>query len=173
MRQNQRMNAHSVSAAENEFPINLDQPEVLLLQQVKEELDAHKAMMLTNVGFTGGAIAVAQNKGIALHIVRPDFNINLLPGKNRADIQAKLQQIERESGRPVFKHQIVHKAFDFIETSDQTRVSRGLFAPTNYQEKVISGYETKVRCDYSSKATTAASKDTGPVTKTLGPSEKK
>ena len=49
----------------------VDQSEVLLLQQVKDDLAAHKAMMITNIGFTEGAKAVAKNKEIALHIVSP------------------------------------------------------------------------------------------------------
>src|SRR5262249_22020540 len=50
----------------------VDQPDVLLLQQVRTSTDSHKAFMLTNSGFTAGAIAAAQHYGIALHMVAPE-----------------------------------------------------------------------------------------------------
>ena len=49
----------------------VEQGEVLLLQKVKEKVFANKSMMITNTGFTKGAKAVAQDEGVALHIVCP------------------------------------------------------------------------------------------------------
>ena len=62
----------------------VDQPEVLLLQQVKQKVAAHKAVMLTNSEFTAGAVAAAQDDGIALHIVRPEFDASVLSPKTPA-----------------------------------------------------------------------------------------
>ncbi len=42
----------------------VDQPEVLLLQQVKQKTGAHKALMITNTGFTSGADAAARDDRI-------------------------------------------------------------------------------------------------------------
>lgn len=92
----------------------VDQPDVMLLQQVKESVAAHKAMMLTNQGYTAGAVAVAKHEGIALHIVRPDFLISLLPKQDSTMIQGKLRELANSSTAPIFLHEIVHKAFEAI-----------------------------------------------------------
>ena len=91
----------------------VDQGEVLLLQQVKEDLDAHKAVMITNIGFTEGAKAVAKNKGIALHIVSPSFDHTILSlsPKNRATIQTQLQEFSASS-KLAYAHKMVHRAFE-------------------------------------------------------------
>lgn len=66
----------------------VDQPDVMLLQQVRQKVSAHKAFMITNVGFTAGAVAAARDEGIALHVVAPSFNLSELPTGDRAAIQA-------------------------------------------------------------------------------------
>ncbi len=64
-------------------PAKVDQPEILLLQQVKQKVGAHKAIMITNTGFTSGAEAAARDDGIGMHIVVPAFDYSNLPKKNR------------------------------------------------------------------------------------------
>ena len=44
----------------------VDQPEVLLLQQVKQKVAAHKALILTTQGYTAGAVAAAKDEGITV-----------------------------------------------------------------------------------------------------------
>jgi hypothetical protein len=129
----------------------VDQPEVLLLQQVKQKVGAHKAMILTNLGFTAGAIAVAKDEGIALHIVKPNFEDSILTAQDRSEIQVNLSRIASASSQPVFLHEIVHKAFDFREVAIQNQFS---IPASGYATKVISGYETKVGGGYSHKAGT-------------------
>ena len=94
------------------------------LQQVKEDIDAHKVMMITNTDFTRTARALAENKGIALHIVRPNFDyavLNLAP-KNREIMQAQLQESFTGS-KPAYIHEIVNRAFDFgTDSTTQTLV---------------------------------------------------
>ena len=92
----------------------VDQPDVLLLQQVKEDLDANKAMMITNIGFTEGAKAVAKNKGIALHIVCPNFDQTILPLNNRGTIQTQLREFST-ANKPPYDYEIIHRAFE-LET---------------------------------------------------------
>ena len=41
----------------------VEQGEVMLLQQVCQKVSAHKAFMITNVGFTAGAVAAAKDEG--------------------------------------------------------------------------------------------------------------
>jgi len=47
---------------------------VLRLQQVRQKLAAHKAVLITNSCFTRRAIAAAEDDGIALFLVRPAFD---------------------------------------------------------------------------------------------------
>ena len=101
----------------------VDQGAVSLLQQVKEELSANKAMMITNTGFTKGAKDVAENKRIALHIVRPSFDYAELDLKNRETIQTQLQEFST-NGKLDYVHETVHKAFELgMDTPVQASVS--------------------------------------------------
>ena len=105
------------------------------LQQVKEEIDAHKAMMITNIGFTRDAKKFAENHGIALHIVRPNFDYTILHRKNRETIQSQLQE-HFTGGKPAYTHEVVHRAFDLgIEASTQSPVSAKV---STYSKKVVS-----------------------------------
>ena len=83
------------------------------LEQVKNDINAHKAMMITNADFTDGARSFAENKGIALHIVRPDFDYTILnlDTKNRGQIQAQLRQFFT-SNKPAYSHKLVCKGVD-------------------------------------------------------------
>jgi hypothetical protein len=81
------------------------------LQQVKEDIDVHKAIMITNTDFTSGARAFAENKGIALHIVRPNFDFTILHPKNREIIQTQLQE-PFTGNKPPYTHEVVYRAFD-------------------------------------------------------------
>ena len=147
----------------------VDQPEVMLLQQVKQKVAAHKALMLTTQGYTGGAVAVAKDEGIALHIVKPNFDVSILPQRDRNTIQAKLQEIALVLNQPVFLNEVVHKAFDFREISPQIQIPSGIFGSPSCQTKVVSSYETKVGGGYSNKAVTQSSM----VTKSGGPGKTK
>ena len=91
----------------------IDQGDVLLLQKVKEKVAANKAVMITNIGFTEGAEAVAKDEGIALHIVRPDFDIAILDPdlKDRTVIQAQFQKLSTNDKSP-YTYEIVHRAVD-------------------------------------------------------------
>ncbi len=90
----------------------VDQPEMLLLEQVKSDMNAHKAVMITNTGFTSGAEAVAKNKGIALHIVKPEFDCIGLHLQDATTIQHQIQQLAVSHQRPLYSNEIVYKAFD-------------------------------------------------------------
>ena len=155
----------------------VDQPEVLLLQQVKQKVAAHKALMLTSQGYTAGAVAAAKDDGVALHIVKPNFEDSILPARDRGEIQAKLNGVASASSQPVFLHEIVHKAFDFREVTIQNQFSTPI---SGYGTKVISGYKTKVGDGYSHKASTPGGSpgnvkthSGSPVTKSGGPSKTK
>lgn len=135
----------------------VDQPEILLLQQVKHEVGAHKAVMLTNTGFTAGARAAAQHNGIALHIVRPAFDFALLPQKNLRAIQAKIQELVANSSRPIYEHQEVYKAFNLTDIRSPTLtslreehpyISKPAKSPST---KIVTGPTTRGTGGYSHK----------------------
>lgn len=91
----------------------VDQGEVMLLQQVRQKTGAHKAFMLTNVGFTAGAIAAARDDGIALHTVGPAFNIAALPQNDRQSMQDSLAILASKSLSSIFTHRVENRGLDF------------------------------------------------------------
>ncbi len=143
----------------------VDQPEVLLLHQVKEDINAHKAFMLTSQGYTSGAKAVAENKGIALHIVKPNFETANLPTKGSDTIQAKLLEMAASHGQPIFHYEVVHRAYDFSEASPGgSRPTAPPKAP-GYHTRVVSGHETRVIPSQSNRAVTPSGSPGGNQTR--------
>ena len=114
----------------------VDQGEVLLLQQVEEEISAHKAMVITNTDFTQGARAVAENKGIALHIVRPNFDHAVLHVTDRNVIQTQIQEMSSETTESPYLSQIVYRAFDPQSPRGGRRVVSKLPESTVQQDTV-------------------------------------
>ena len=98
------------------------QPDVLLIQQVKNEIAAQKAMIITNTDFTCGAQKAAKNHEIALHIVKPNFDYATLHTNDIPTMQTQLQEFYSISEKP-YIHEMVHRAFDFdIGNTTQTSV---------------------------------------------------
>ena len=125
----------------------VDQPDVMLLQQVKDDVQAHKAVMITNTESTSGADAVAQDKGIALHIVRPKFDVASLPLKERPEILVGIQKIASLCSQPVYEHVVVQRGFNFAASvSEQPSTARPGQIPhshtssTRHQKRVVTGY---------------------------------
>ena len=85
--------------------------EVLLLQKVREKVSAHKALMIASSGFTAGAVAVAKDEGIGLHVVRPDFDHAAIPLGDRAAMQSALSEVSCE----LYSHEVVHRGLDLAE----------------------------------------------------------
>lgn len=129
----------------------VDQPEVLLLQQVKLKVGAHKAVMLTNTGFTAGAKAAAQDEGIALHIVQPNFDYTVLPQKNANTIQARIQEIAANNAtKPIYLHQMEYRAFELIDTKPSSLTPEGGRPSATTRQAAM--YSTKVVRDHSTRA---------------------
>lgn len=110
------------------------QGDVLLIQQVKQDLSAHKAIMITNTGFTSGAVAAARDKGIALHIVQPTIDTSVLEKKNRTLIQSKIQELTSSLSQPIFKHNVIYKAFELTESTPSPISSQGPLIPSFTKE---------------------------------------
>lgn len=147
----------------------VDQPEVLLLQKVKEKVAAHKALMLTTQGYTAGALAAAKDEGIALHIVKPNIEVTHLPTQGRSSIQSKMQEISASSGQPIFLHEVVHRAFDFSEVSPHAHRPDVPFRSPGYQTRVATGYETRLGGGHNQRAVTSGGRQAGGETRGGGP----
>lgn len=92
------------------------------LQQVKDDISAHKATMITNTDYTKTAKDFAENKEIRLLIIKPNFDYATLHTKDRPTMQIQLQEFFSNSEKP-YIHEIVHRAFDFgTDTTAQTSV---------------------------------------------------
>lgn len=141
------------------------QTEMITLQQVKESIAAHKAMMLTNIGYTDGAIAVAKDKGIALQIVKPEFDVKHIPAKDRSAMQFVFQEISVSHQKPIYSFEVVHRAFDFAEVSNQARPTEASPIPHGYQTRVQTGHTTRVGGGGSNKAVTGGGRQIGTETR--------
>ena len=69
----------------------VDQPEIQNLAFVRDSVRAHKALMVTNIGFTSGARALAQSQKIALLVVNPSLKI--IPGSKKADADSLFESM--------------------------------------------------------------------------------
>jgi len=155
----------------------VDQPDVLLLQQVRQKVAANKAFMLTSTGFTTGAKAAAQDEGIALHIVRPEFDYAVLPLKDVRAIQTRIQEIAANAPGPIYSHQVEHKAFEFANTqlpsTTQRRGHSRKITRSSQSTKVLRGDPHKGRAAGGSEQRGSAIQRGGSVTKTGGPGSHK
>lgn len=116
----------------------VDQPEVLLLAQVPSEVAAHKAFMLTTVGFTAGALAAAQHHGIALHVVRRTFDVGALPAEYRAQTQRVLEDLTAYETKPYTGKVELRAREPTIDRAVHPAVGSG-----GYSTRALGGYETK------------------------------
>lgn len=106
----------------NSEKYKVKQPDVLLIQQVKQEIAANKAMIITNTDFTSEALKAAKNHRIALHIVSPNFDYATLHAKDKQTMQTQLQEFFNSTTEP-YTHDVVYKVFDFgIDSTVQTPV---------------------------------------------------
>ncbi len=98
----------------------VDQPEVLLLQQVKQKVGSHKALIITNTGFTSGADAAARDDRIGMHIVLPAFNYSKLPTKNREQIQQVMHETQSLATELIYRGDATYKSaeIELIEKDD-------------------------------------------------------
>ena len=122
----------------------VDQNDVFLIQQVKHEIDANKAMIITNTDFTDGARKAADNHRIALHIVRPNFDYAILDPKNRKKMQTQLHDfyITKPDSKPVYMHVEVCKGIDL--GMDATGQSTGSSRTDGYSNKIAKTSMNKI-----------------------------
>lgn len=116
----------------------VDQPDVMLLAKVREKVAAHKAFMLSSVGFTAGALAAAKDEGIALHVLTPAIDVSSLPHGDRDAIRDTLQHLARTSSRPIYNYSVECRGLDFGEppTPAPSRQAQTAAAPSQVQTRV-------------------------------------
>jgi len=115
----------------------VDQGDVLLLQSVRAEVRANKALLLTPTEFTSGARAVAEQHNIGLHIVRPSFDYSGFPTTDRAEMQSAIAQVKGE----LYSHEVVHRGF---ETGERPRAVAPASRPApSYSTRQITNYATR------------------------------
>lgn len=118
---------------------SVEQGEVLLLQQVRQQVAAHKAFMITNVGFTAGAVAAAKDHGIALHRVAPTFDTSGLPRRDRAAIQGVLRDKASQTNGSLYSLHVENRGFGF---RGETGTSKPVASPSVEPSRAT--YETRV-----------------------------
>lgn len=126
----------------------VDQGEVQLLFQVAQDVRAQKAVMITNLGFTEGALAVAENKGIALHVVRPAFDCAKLHPKDATLIRSQLLELRSTQAEPLYTFEVVHRGFDLTlqVAPEQSSAGPALVAgPAGgvVQNRVVTAYKNR------------------------------
>jgi hypothetical protein len=95
--------------------------------------------MITNVGFTAGAVAAAKDHGIALHVVAPTFGITGLPRGDRAAIQRALLDRASQTGSALYSHHVEHRGMGFAQEAATI-----IPMPSSAVTPSPAGYETRV-----------------------------
>jgi hypothetical protein len=88
---------------------------IMELIGVWRDIGAHKAMLITNKGFDIGVRKQAQEKGIALLIVRPTVDLSELGTTNLPAVVEQVERLAAERAEPVFGFEVVHKTFGGME----------------------------------------------------------
>jgi hypothetical protein len=123
----------------------VDQPDVLLLQQVKLKVAAHKAVMITNSDFTTGARAAAQDEGIALHIVKPTFDYSSLSKRDREVIQETIQRMAKSSDRLVYVHETHFKAIEVNASRFLAEIAPSLNLASDQEKFMVSALSRRLK----------------------------
>jgi hypothetical protein len=88
----------------------VDQQELQNLAFVKENVRAHKAIMVTNKGFTSGAMAVAESQEIALLIIEPETAFVPNPAHDGVDeVFATARDFLRQRSTSAYKIVVTRK----------------------------------------------------------------
>ncbi len=125
----------------------VEQGALMKLEAVRQKVGAHKAFIFTNVGFTDGALAAAEDAGIALHIVKPSFDYARLPKSDRDAMQRDLEQLAKQ-GRPAYSYQIELRGLDLAV---ERKVVPSPGAAPGPSTRQATGYTTRAQTSYSTK----------------------
>ncbi len=90
---------------------SVDMADVMELIGVWRDIGMHKAMIITNSEFDIGVRKQAEEKGIALLIVRPCVDLGGLGVKKVDVVVQEVEKIAAERTEPVFGFEVVHKGW--------------------------------------------------------------
>ena len=79
----------------------VEMPNVLLLQQCKEQIGAHKVLLISNRPFTAAALAAAEAEGINLFVLRALFDPEIVGAWPPESFHERLQELSKRI-RPVY-----------------------------------------------------------------------
>lgn len=115
---------HYVNIANAKWRTNacVGQEDVLLLQKVKEKVAAHKAFLITNSGFTSGAIQVAEADGIGLLVARPEPDCRTLASTRPDLVVGTMWFLAQKRKRPYSFH-VITKGFEPMLTGPATEAT--------------------------------------------------
>ena len=87
--------------------------DLMTLLGVQRTVKAHKAMLITNTGYSAACIAQAREDGVALLVVRPaaDFDPGVLPVSGEVPV-AELEKVFNRRFTPAYRVRYVHKGFE-------------------------------------------------------------
>jgi hypothetical protein len=124
----------------------VDQPDVMLLAKVREKIAAHKGFMITSVGFTAGAVAVAKDEGIALHVLTPAVDMASLPSGNRKAIRDSLESLANSSPNPIYSYSVESRGLDDAKAESRApgRRPQAPSAPSGPQTRVSGPTTTRI-----------------------------
>jgi len=125
----------------------VEQGELMKLEAVRQKVGAHKGFIFTNIGFTDGALAAAEDAGVSLHIVKPAFDYARLPKSDRDAMQRKLKQVAKQD-RPVYSHQVELRGLD---PGLERRVVPNPGAAPAHSTRQATGYATRAQTSLSPK----------------------
>jgi hypothetical protein len=89
----------------------LEMATIMQLIGVWRDIGVHKAMIITNSGFDIGVRKQAEEKGIALLIVRPSVDFGGLGVKKVDVVVGEVERLAAKRAEPVFGFEVVHKGW--------------------------------------------------------------
>jgi len=92
---------------------NVSLADLMTLIGVWRDIHAHKAMVITNTGYSASALTRARDKGIALLVVRPAPAIDFsgLTKRSATTVAGELEQIAARGIGPLYRMGIIHRTF--------------------------------------------------------------
>jgi hypothetical protein len=108
---------HIANAKWRTPPALIGLADVLLLQQVKTKLAAHKAFLITSTGYSADAIAAAADEGIALHVLTSHLDTYQFRTRQQANQSHTQSKAASDPSGPQYAGKVVHKAMPKINKS--------------------------------------------------------
>jgi hypothetical protein len=97
---------------------------LMALIGVWRDIGAHKAMMITNTGYSSGVVRQAKEKGISLVVVRPVFDFSGLSMGSATEVLGELDQVARFAVAPIYQMGVIHRGLVMERQGDKEKGTR-------------------------------------------------